>query len=393
MGKQIIHKKSNNILILFLLLLAPYSCDFAQALQIKTRLNTIQFLQQETISSDYKLSKKQESFAKIAINLGKLYLSFIYNNQEDKIPGANNPDSLKLQRNISKTENNQGTPGLISIVSICWYLFSLAVEKDQGFTSGMIVLQDNNNRLYKFLLNYCLRVNPSLLNSSLSSLYNFSGVPSLQNLSSSLSPSYYSLAYSRISTHFQEIKNNPDYQGQFGIDIRFSQYGKRENILPANKSHILFGKLPKQINNNNQNNNYAGMPSDDFMFLKFETYGLCPFDGSFFMHMAELLKVNLWGNAKNFARRETVPSKIMKNYKKILNELIALDNLSTKEKEYAKNINIIRDIYKYLKNLISQNKLNKNMRKKINKLLHKLEKDNNYDYLELRRGYEVILVN
>ncbi len=125
---------------------------------------------------------------------------------------------------------------LNAIIDLMWFYYDMAIDKNQAFSEGTFVLQDQGNRIYDFLMKYVKMVNPKDINPV------------------AIPPSY-QFAYPRFSTHF---KDEQDKYGQYGIDIRFTLLSP-QFLLPAQKSHLLFGKINK-----------------DLIYIKMENYGTCP---------------------------------------------------------------------------------------------------------------------
>ena len=125
---------------------------------------------------------------------------------------------------------------LNAIIDLMWFYYDMAIDKNQAFSEGTFVLQDQGNRIYDFLMKYVKMVNPREINPV------------------AIPPSY-QFAYPRFSTHF---KDEQDKYGQWGIDIRFTLLSP-QRLLPAQKSHLLFGKINK-----------------DLIYIKMENFGTCP---------------------------------------------------------------------------------------------------------------------
>lgn len=167
-----------------------------------------------------------------------------------------------------QTIPTDGDKYLDSIVSIMHFLCSKASEHNSGenFSSGTIVIEDENWELHTFLKNYVKKVFGEIKKEIWISTKD---------------------AYPRHSTHFNNYylytgkaikkgvlfesikKTNSDYI-HYGIDI------KKDQKLPVeNKKHILFGKIG-EIN------------CKKLMFVKFEKVGLKNKDA--FEHALELIK-------------------------------------------------------------------------------------------------------
>jgi hypothetical protein len=115
---------------------------------------------------------------------------------------------------------------LDAIVDLMWYLYSIALEKGQAYDEGTFVIQDNDPKIYTFLLNYAKIVNPEEV----------AGTERDAELMLSYKNIY---AYPRTSTHFKDVKEQYNAR-HYGIDIRHRGYSIAEALLPAQKSHVLF---------------------------------------------------------------------------------------------------------------------------------------------------------
>lgn len=249
------------------------------------------------------------------------------------------------------------------IIAICWGLFNKAAEKDQFFTGGTIVVIDQSNHdysygLFNFLFNYACFVNP--------------------NIKIGKNPSHIisnnPFAYSRLSTHFPEIHASKNFLGQYGIDIRFGKSGLAP-LLPSNKQHILFGKLE-----------YANLP---LTFIKFETYGLGIEKKEMFKHVQKAFQKSSKDirqtHSKASSRREDVPNDVKKKWHELLAMLPAQEKIIIKH-HLKNNFKYIRTYYREAQRLMAQHQLYSS---KAQELVTFLE--NHFDYLELRRGNEVII--
>lgn len=220
---------------------------------------------------------------------------------------------------------------LNNIISFAWYLYAIAIEKGQGFTSGVMVIQDSDQAVYNFLYEYVRQVNPkNLMRRSLISLNPY--------------------GYSRQSTHFPSDQKKFI---QYGIDIRFSTHQKAQRLLPASKAHILFGRLGRGLT-----------------FIKFERHGLYLKDG-FVGHTIGFLR-HIAGRAFSYVvsqqdkalhRKEYIPEWIKSACKGFL---------------FKKKPASIRDIVQASYTDARFNPL----------VLRIAEK---YDHLEMRHGGEVII--
>ena len=145
---------------------------------------------------------------------------------------------------------------LTKITTMMWGVFGESVDKKEGFVRGSYKIIDPDFKLYNFLLDYVKLVtgseDPKLLPyGRTSSNHGYRRSPRLKG-----------------SSHYKlECKNDE----QFGIDIRRENYETTLKILPASKTHILFGRLTIPGSN---------LP---ITFVKFEEVGMGGF-GEFLDH-------------------------------------------------------------------------------------------------------------
>lgn len=144
--------------------------------------------------------------------------------------------------NRKALEHKRRNEYLGDIVSLCWFMYSLALHKDKIFEEGSFIVHDNG-KIFNYLLNYVNKVNPK---------------ENKHPVHHSESP----YGCCRASSHL--IKWQKQGNKHFGIDIRFGTTPKtsRSNILPTGKSHILFGKL-----------------DNERTFIKMEENGVYKYDG------------------------------------------------------------------------------------------------------------------
>ena len=112
---------------------------------------------------------------------------------------------------------------LAAIVSIMWYLYSEAINKQQAFIDGSFIILDPDLKLYNFLMYYARTYNKTLTGTNRDPLSHKSDNP---------------FAYSRDSSHWKETQS---LWSHYGIDIRFQEDQTSQPLLPTGKSHILFG--------------------------------------------------------------------------------------------------------------------------------------------------------
>lgn len=252
------------------------------------------------------------------------YLSYIQR-------GRDTVSSL-INKNFDQLALDQRKTYLSEIISCIWYLYGLAVNKNQGFVDGVIILDDNDQIFYNFLYEYIRGVNSKGLAKR-----------------SLITANPY--GYGRCSTHFP---NDQKTFMHYGIDIRLTNDRTAQKFLPGNKAHILFGRL-----------------ANGLTFIKMERYGLYYKDG-FIGHVGGYLRLVLSRVASRFIaqkerllhRKEYMPQWIIKSCKK-----------SSKR---AYPLTTIKDV-------VAKNHYNKNLDTLIKKIY------SSYDHVSLRYGNEVIL--
>lgn len=145
---------------------------------------------------------------------------------------------------------------LNAIINLMWYFYDLAIQKDQPFDEGTFVIQDRQLRIYNFLMSYVKKVNPPITDTINDPVLNVSTNP---------------FAYSRLSSHF---KLEQRQYRHYGIDVRFGAAQFAQVLLPAQKTHILFGCI-----------------GNDQIFIKLENVGIAVH--SVVMHGKEFVEAQL----------------------------------------------------------------------------------------------------
>ncbi len=207
--------------------------------------DTIEFLR-KSIHPNYRLQDKDIKFAKSSIEKGLELIPVIISNEYNKDKKS---DILKLK----------------DVLSFCWGLFHLTTEKGFGFDQGMLVVEDRDGLIFDFL-------------------------------------SHSGWSYQRISSHY-EFLNKKLKSNQYGIDFlgNMTEDGdwiveKSKNkyshflnmglsplpLLPAKKSHILFGQLSK--------GSMLELKSS-YTFIRFEDYGLSTVN-NLFEHMKDYISIH-----------------------------------------------------------------------------------------------------
>ena len=257
---------------------------------------------------------------------------------------------------------------LNNIAAISWGLFALAVQKNQGFLGGTIVIEDPNLLFFNYFLNYTKMVNPDIAtvieeNESQSQ----KGVFGSSNC----------FSYARKSSHFKEAQKIGKGYEQFGIDMRYYTPSpvkpKTEHFLPINKTQFLFGKISYNIS-----------------FIKFEHYGLCNQNtGNKDTDLINHTKSFLFpGKKANPRRGENVPSDDAFNDLKKQTEAFAKETGLNKSLSSCKNIHFVRDIYNCATNPGTRI-LTKELRENI--IYDFTSRGWEEKTLSIRRGNEVIL--
>jgi len=247
----------------------------------------IQFLSE--LPEGFRLPKNKIPGAEQSINNGKKYLEGLYGSEKD---------FQVLQSRVKGFGKDfQTTQSLYinMIIDMYWALFATAVNKDQGFTGGTIVVKDKENKLFNFLLDYVKTVNAEVAQGTAKAQGPFTNN---------------CFAYQRISSHFKELKGQPGFE-QYGIDMRYGSdlktYQGLMPLLPVNRQHLLFGQ-----------------EGNELTFLKAETFGLCGSDavkhGINFIKpkpedipQREDVPKNVWGKWDEFIKKSEFPIKFGKD--------------------------------------------------------------------------------
>lgn len=298
-----------------------------------------------------------------------------------------------MQRDMLLKNCSTRTNQLQAIVDLMWYLYAEALNKNEPFDHGTVVIKDTHFGLYNFLLSYVKRCNPSITGT-------------IKDTANWIS--FNPFAYSRASTHFAYSQEN---NRQYGIDIRFDRNEKVSSILPSNKCHILFGKVDEQL---------------QLMFIKLEHHGIYAYDGwvghmsGFFASRTrrslptlekvlprswyDWIEKKVGHNDDPGSRRERVPLSIQSDFK----ELVVNATLSPIKRKQCMQVLErygIRALYafthndwRYINNILAHNASKKDIGSgwlpasflaNLQLLVFTLNLD--YDYLPYRTGREVIL--
>lgn len=317
--------------------------------------NTVDFLR--NVPEPFTLPKDLINFAQEKIKEGNEILKKIARNPESIVPECK--ENQQKRKEIDEPAFlEQQKAYLDQIIAVVWALFNKAVEKGQGFTGGIIVIIDPEFALYHFLFNYVCFVNLNIHPG--------------KNPSNIIADNRY--GYSRRSTHFIELIDLSTFEGQYGIDIRYD--GKDlQPLLPGNKQHILFGKLP-----------HIAIP---VIFIKFETYGLVFERKEMIKHVEKAAQKGkkdiLKSHISSLSRREDMPLEVKKRFDHLVNQLPKPEQKIV-SKAISKQFNHIRTYYAQAKRLAThKEQFGQEAQKFVNYL------DNHFDYVYLRKGNEVVL--
>lgn len=272
---------------------------------------------------------------------------------------------LLFQNSLQNVPTKTQEEYLQSIIAIMWYLYSLAINKNQGFTEGAFVIEDKDFKLYNFLLGYVKKVNPSI-----------TGTINDPARASADNP----FAYSRVSSHY---KLEQKQHRQYGIDIRIDKNSEALPWLPIGKRHLVFGIVDQARN---------------LLYLKPENYGIFSFYEKA-MH------------GKEFVVAQTV--KLLPKMKNILSEpwyKTFEDYIGTDDDPLYRKERVPQEFIIAFDEAIKPYCKTAQQRKQImSQILHKgiqrifgikpsdtvaglrQELDSLYDYLYLRTGREIIL--
>jgi len=278
-----------------------------------------------------------------SVKKGDALLATLY-----KPKGYINPLAAQIDEAVNKRSSSdhlfQEVQSLYlnSIVDIYWAIFAAALNK--GFTDGTIVIQDKEDRLFKFLHDEYAKMFNREINS---------GTAKPQSAVLNKGGCY---AYMRtIKKHFPELKDQKGYE-QYGLDIRFGSRDKagdlRPLLPPHGKQHLMFGKVGPEL-----------------LFLKTEPYGLCGTDA---------MRSEVPGT-------EDVPKDVRDEWNKF----------SKQSKISIGKDPVIKEIYEFIKKGGPNNFYHSiaehipETKKAGQDLINYLEK--HYDHLDMRRGGETIL--
>ena len=152
---------------------------------------------------------------------------------------------------------------LSNILALIWLLYSYAVEKDQGFTEGALIVQDPSKFLYNYLYTY------------------------VQKVSSEQEEGL--IPYATINCYAYKYPEAQDDHDVYGIDMRWDQNEQAQPVLPNAKSHLFFRNR-----------------SDGFVEIFMSDTGLCYWDG-FTSNLAQATKKGFTGWLEQYVGRKENP--------------------------------------------------------------------------------------
>ncbi len=294
-----------------------------------------------------------ESFITGQMLIGAYYMREILNGNADAVPHRDQEEFLR------------------SIIAMIWFFYSQALRENRPFEEGTFVIEDTGWKINDFLMRYVRTYGATVAGTVLAKKELNIHQPLTGTLQDpALNFSYNPFAYPRESSHFT------DSQKQFrhyGIDIRFGMGGSELPLLPADKRHILFGKIDEQ---------------KQLIFIKPENYGIYYKEGGLY-HASEFIESQLrkkgltpkTDDDPSYAK-ERVPVAFIKDFKQALvdaeipearvNEIMAL------AKSHDGGIKML-----YFDDLLAK--------KPIQDLEAKYART--YNHLRLRTGREIIILN
>jgi hypothetical protein len=321
----------------------PQAQQFAHIITPAVRAEFEKFNKLFNISSDYAFGQMQ---------LGALYMSYL------------------LQGNAAAIPTNTQEAYMRSIIAIIWYLYALALDKNQGFEEGTFVIEDINFILYNFLWGYVRRFGDPVTGQMIRQVRVNINQPLRGTIEDPvLNMSYNLFAYPRESSHFKESQKNFRH---YGIDIRFGMSAELP-LLPADKRHILFGKVDE---------------AKQLIFIKPENFGIYYKDG-FLNHTYEFIEsvARKSGFTKRndddaMYRKERIPDQFIKDFD------AALRQENVPDKNRAELIVRAQNIENGIKTIYFDGLMSKPAIQALEQKYRGL-----YDHLDMRIGREVIIRN
>lgn len=254
---------------------------------------------------------------------------------------------------------------LAKIVTMMWGVFGESVDNQEGFFRGSYKIIDPDYKLYEFLLGYVKLV---------------TGSQDPKTLSYKNTTSNHAYRRSPAKGGSSHYKNECLENEQFGIDIRREGSETTLKILPAGKTHILFGRIH--------------IPGIDLplTFVKFEEVGM----GGLGEFVAHSLNFGASGcNVKDKDRREKdVPALIREAFGFFCDNLDAIDGeyiviVDTAARKEIQNKGTIYDMVNFIRDHYSEMPESEEFIAELENMF----KSSGYsaDHFEIRSGLEVIL--
>ncbi|MBT3827636.1 hypothetical protein HOF51_01385 [bacterium] len=260
-------------------------------------------------------------------------------------------------------QNDQQESRLKDVIELVWGLYDKALSNRQSFYRGMFVLKDPGFRVYNFLRDYVDRFGA-------------------QEQSCAGYVSFNQFAYPRVSTHFV---NAAKAHQQYGIDVRFGSDGSRERLLPAGKTHLLFGMVDK---------------GQELIFIKPEDAGLYLRDG-WITHVMELglsigrrcgLSFMFGSDEDPYMRVENTPKLFVNRYWSLLKDSDS-GLVKSEAQQYFDIVKAGGGISALIKDCIQfveRQQGSKTWRDRIGRFIAQIS--DGYDRLENRFGGEVVIL-
>lgn len=242
---------------------------------------------------------------------GEIYINSLYGRNNQIIP-------------------TEGENYLDSMFAIMTYICSKIPAKNSGqyFSSGSVVLEDEDWKLYKFLLDYVKReYKGDICKEIISSKYK-----AYPRKSTHLN-SYY-LYTNKMTKKGFSYKKNCDYT-HYGIDL------KKDQLLPIEKKHhILFGKIGEK-------------DGIKLLFIKFEEAGLQEKDA--FNHFINLLKTKIKEYSEKInTKKQKVQLPTESELKEQLNKLISVISADDSLTKYRRESIPLEYIGEYVELILSK---------------------------------------
>lgn len=261
---------------------------------------------------------------------------------------------------------------LDDLISLTWYFYAQAFNKGEAFSQGTFIVQDPYGNFANVLMAYVEAENDNIRGTKAAFPKVFSSNP---------------FAYARTSSHLGYSRTQGGEFEHYGIDVRYSKDDNVGHMLPAGKSHLLFGKIAPY-------GSYHPQPHLD-IFFKPEDFGLSTKEGVHhgaewivsLMRKTPGLKQIIGGDDELAYRKERVIDAFAQEAK----NAIDLANKTTQgfDKEDALAAIKNRGLSGFKQVIDRQINLSNDVKQAMNRVYEKYAKD--YDHLDRRIGREVIL--